>query len=348
MNKKNKKVEKMTPVNTTDFKSATLKVGTAFSGIGAFEESLKQLGIKHENKFMIEIDKFARQTYLANHDVDNVYDDITKLDPAELDDIDIFVFGSPCQSFSMQGNRRGLEDTRGTLVFYGLNIIKEKQPKYFIYENVKGMLNHDGGRTFAIIKEAFDELNYDIKYEVLNAKHYGAAQNRERLFIVGIRKDIDQDFTFPKPSKVNFCVNDFIVNCKYKDYTFDTTTIEVAIEKKKTDIKKVFILPHIKYGSDKKIYSTKGISPCLLSGNVRPKFYDEKNKIFRYMTETEMQHIQGFGLNFIFPVSNRQVRKQIGNSIYVGVLNEISKMLLPQQYFKADMAQTDTQELVAA
>lgn len=337
----------MKPMNNFDFKHTALRVGTAFSGIGAFEESLKQLGIKHENKFMIEIDKFARQTYLANHDVDNVYDDITKLDPAELDDIDIFVFGSPCQSFSMQGNRRGLEDTRGTLVFYGLNIIKEKQPKYFIYENVQSMLNHDGGRTFAIIKEAFDELNYDIKYQILNAKHYGSAQNRERLFIVGIRKDIGQDFTFPKPSKVNFCVNDFIVNGKYKDYTFDATTIEVAIEKKKTDIKKVFILPHIKYESDKVIYSTKGISPCLMASN-RSKFYDEKNKIFRYMTETEMQHIQGFGLNFIFPVSNRQVRKQIGNSIYVGVLNEISKMLLPQQYFKADMAQTDTQELVAA
>lgn len=338
----------MTPVNTTDFKSATLKVGTAFSGIGAFEESLKQLGINHENKFMIEIDKFARQTYLANHDVDNVYDDITKLDPAELDDIDIFVFGSPCQSFSMQGNRRGLEDTRGTLVFYGLNIIKEKQPKYFIYENVKGMLSNDGRRTFAIIKEAFDELNYDIKYQVLNAKHYGAAQNRERLFIVGIRKDIGQDFTFPKPKDVKLCIDDFVGIGEYKDYLFDATTIEVAIEKKKTDIKKLFILSDVKFNSDKQIYSTKGISPCLQSGNVKPKFYDEKNKIFRYLTETEMQYIQGFGPNFIFPVSNRQVRKQIGNSIYVGVLNEISKMLLPQQYYKANIAQTDTQESAAA
>lgn len=337
----------MKPMNNFDFKHTALRVGTAFSGIGAFEESLKQLGIKHENKFMIEIDKFARQTYLANHDVDNVYDDITKLDPAELDDIDIFVFGSPCQSFSMQGNRRGLEDTRGTLVFYGLNIIKEKQPKYFIYENVKGMLNHDGGRTFAIIKEAFDELNYDIKYEVLNAKHYGAAQNRERLFIVGIRKDIDQDFTFPKPSKVNLCIDDFVSVGEYKDYIFDASTREEIKSKNQTDIKRLFILPYLKYESDKVIYSTKGISPCLLSGNVRPKFYDEKNKIFRYITETEMQHIQGFSPNFILPVSNRQVRKQIGNSIYVGVLNEISKMLLPQQYYK-DMTQTNTQELAAA
>ena len=332
----------MTAVNTADFKSATLKVGTAFSGIGAFEESLNQLGINHENKFMIEIDKFARQTYLANHKVGNVYEDVTKVDSAELDDIDIFVFGSPCQSFSMQGKRRGLEDMRGTLIFYGLNIIKEKQPKYFIYENVKGMLNHDGGKTFAVIKEVFDELNYDITYKVLNAKHYGAAQNRERLFVVGIRKDIGQDFTFPKPKDVILCIDDFIAEGKYEGYTFDATNIEVAIEKKKTDIKKVFILPHLKFNADKKIYSTKGISPCLIASN-RSKFYDEKNKIFRYLTETEMQHIQGFSSNFIFPVSRQQTRKQIGNSIYVGVLNEISKMLLPQQYYKADMAQSNLQ-----
>lgn len=333
----------MTPVNNTDFKAATLRVGTAFSGIGAFEESLKQLGINHENKFMIEIDKFARQTYLANHDVNSAYEDITKIEPNELDDIDIFVFGSPCQSFSIQGKRRGLEDTRGTLIFYGLNIIKEKQPKYFIYENVKGMLNHDSGKTFAIIKEAFDELNYNIKYDVLNAKHYGAAQNRERLFVVGIRKDIGQDFTFPKPKAVSLCIDDFVSIGKYEDYIFDASTREEIKSKNQTDIKRLFILPYLKYESDKVIYSTKGISPCLLSGNVRPKFYDEKNKIFRYMTETEMQHIQGFGSNFILPASNRQVRKQIGNSIYVGVLNEISKMLLPKQYYK-----TDIQEQAAA
>lgn len=269
------------------------------------------------------------------------------MDPAELDDIDMFVFGSPCQSFSTQGKREGLEDTRGTLIFYGLNIIKEKQPKYFIYENVKGILNHDGGRTFAIIKKAFDELNYDIYYQVLNAKHFGSAQNRERLFVGGIRKDIGQDFTFPKPDDVSSCIDDFISAGEYKDYIFDATKREVAIEKKKTDIKKVFILPHLKFNADKKIYSTKGISPCLTSSN-RSKFYDVKNNIFRYLTETEMQHIQGFSASFIFPVSNTQARKQIGNSIYVGVLNEISKMLLPQKYYKANIAQIDTKESAAA
>jgi len=135
-----------------------LRVGTAFSGIGAPEWALKQLGIEHTNEFMVEIDKNARKSYLANFTPKQTFEDITKIDYNALNDIDIFFFGSPCQSFSMQGKRGGLEDTRGTLVYNGLQVIKAKNPKYFVYENVKGMLTHDKGNTFKVIKAAFDEL----------------------------------------------------------------------------------------------------------------------------------------------------------------------------------------------
>ena len=310
-----------------------IKVGTAFSGIGAFEESLKQLNIKHDNKFMIDNNKFAIKTYLSNHEVKNVYKDITTINPLKLDDIDIFVFGSPCQSFSSQGNRLGFEDTRGTLIFYGLEIIKVKQPKYFIFENVKGLINHDGGNTFEVIKNAFNELNYNIDYKILNAKHYGAAQNRERIFVIGIRKDIKQEIIFPKPQKVSLYINDLVIKgIDYSKYIFNYSNIEKV--ESNSDIKKIFIIPHLKFNIDRQIYSTYGISPCLLSGNTKAKFFDEKNKIFRYLTERELKLIQGFNNNFILPVSNTQARKQIGNSIFVGILNEINKLLIPQRYFQ--------------
>jgi len=275
------------PVNNTTYKRNTvlepLKCATAFSGIGAAEEALKNLDIVHQNEFIVEIDKYARETFKANHQVQKIFTDITKLNPEEVPDIDLFVFGSPCQSYSQQGKRLGLEDTKGTLVYNGLKIVKEKQPKYFIYENVKGMITHDKGHTFKVIKSAFEELNYDIQYEVLNAKHYGAAQNRERLFIVGIRKDINQEFTFPQPQSVSKTVNDFICNTQidYTEYKYPTENIVPHISKRKTDIQRVFTLPHITYESDRRIHSTKGISPCLMTG-CKIRFHDEKNKVFRY------------------------------------------------------------------
>ncbi|WP_415407292.1 DNA cytosine methyltransferase [Sulfurovum sp. CS9] len=324
------------PVNNVAYNntvSQTLKCATAFSGIGAAEEALKNLGVNHKNEFIVEIDKFARETFQANHEVKKVFTDITKIDPKNVPDIDLFIFGSPCQSYSYQGGKLGLEDTRGTLVYNGLQIVKEKEPKYFIYENVKGMVTHDRGNTFAVIKAAFEELNYTIQYEVLNAKHYGAAQNRERLFIVGIRKDIKEEFTFPKPQAVSKTVNYFISNTPtdYTNYTYPSEGAVAYKTKRETDIKKVFMLPHLRYESDSRIHSTNGISPCILAGG-KVKFYDEKNKLFRYLNEQELKELQGFNKNFKFPVSNTQAKKQIGNSIFVGVLEAILANLIPSPY----------------
>ena len=320
-------VEYTNPKPTTQI----LRAGTAFSGIGAPEWALKQLGIEHTNEFMVEIDTNARKTYLANFTPKQTFEDITKIDYNTLDDIDIFFFGSPCQSFSMQGKRCGLEDTRGTLVYNGLQIIKAKQPKYFVYENVKGMLNHDKGNTFNVIKSAFEELNYTIQYKVLNAKHYGSPQNRERLFIVGIRKDIKQTFKFPQPLSYIPCVNDIIKMDEpiTDNLLLDTTSIVPKEPNPKTDIKIMAEFSNLRYASDKRICSTQGISPCLTKGGSKTRFYDTKHNVYRRLSEKELSRIQGFGDEYVFPVANTHIKEQLGNSMAVQVMQSLLKNLVP-------------------
>ena len=315
-----------------------LLCGSAFSGIGAVEQALKNISVNHENQFMIEIDKHARKTYYSNHKVNNIYSDITKVEPSTLDEIDLYTFGSPCQSFSIAGNRGGLNDWRGQLIFDGLNIIKEKQPKYFIYENVMGMLSQDNGRSFDLIKNTFFELNYKVYYKVLNSKDYNSPQNRKRLFIVGIRNDINQDFEFPEPT-TNFnkrTVSDVIRECKIekKDFhLFDTTHLKFQERIRKTDIHKVGEITTISYGQDKRVVSSDGISPCLVCGGAG-KFYDEVNDVYRFMNQKELSLIQSFDIDFIYPIAKTHAIKQIGNSINVKVLEAILKNLLDESYFK--------------
>ena len=191
---------------------ATIKVGTMFSGIGAIEYAFKRLNLNTKIKFACDNDRFVKQSYFANYEIenDNWYTDVHDIDGAKyLGKIDLLVGGSPCQSFSMVGKRRGFEDTRGTLFYEFARVVKESQPKVFIYENVKGLVNHDGGNTFDIIKATFDELGYRYFYQVLNAKDYGMPQHRERIFVIGF-KDQSVDFTFPEPINLEYTMQDFL------------------------------------------------------------------------------------------------------------------------------------------
>lgn len=144
-----------------------------------------------------EIDRYAIETYEKHFKgVDN-YGDITKINAAELPDFDCLVGGFPCQAFSIAGKRRGFEDTRGTLFFDLARILKEKQPRLFVFENVKGLLSHKGGRTFATIIATIDELGYDCQWQVLNSKDFGVPQNRERVIIVGHLRGTPRPKVFP-------------------------------------------------------------------------------------------------------------------------------------------------------
>ena len=132
-----------------------------------------------------EINEYAIQVYQKHFPQHQNYGDITKIDPTTIPDFDLLVGGFPCQAFSIAGKRGGFDDTRGTLVFDVLRICKEKQPRFVVLENVKGLLSHDSGRTFKTIVTALAELGYAVEWQVLNAKNFGVPQNRERVFIVG-------------------------------------------------------------------------------------------------------------------------------------------------------------------
>lgn len=189
-----------------------IRLATVFSGIGAIEHALLRMDIDHKIVLACDIDHFVKKSYFANYEIKETqwYDDIYDIDGNKYSgEVDLFVGGSPCQPFSMVGKRKGLLDNRGMLVYEFIRLLDEIRPKVFIYENVKGILTHDKGRTWDKIKRSFEALNYDIYSEVLNAKDYGIPQHRERLFVVGFEKK-RSDFKFPKKKKLTISMKDLL------------------------------------------------------------------------------------------------------------------------------------------
>lgn len=180
-----------------------LKVGTLFSGIGAFEHALDRLSIKHKIVFACDIDSYVKKSYFENYKIqeDAWYDDVLKLNATKYinENIDIIVGGSPCQSFSFVGKQKGLEDDRGNLIFEFIRVVKECKPKMFIFENVKGLTTHGSGKTFDYVLSKFNELDYNISYNILKATDYGIPQSRQRLFLIGICKNTNVTINFPPP-----------------------------------------------------------------------------------------------------------------------------------------------------
>ena len=198
----------------------TIRLGSLFSGIGAIEHALKRLDIKTKIQFASDIEPNCKKSYFANDEIsdDRWCPDVHNLNAKPYRyKVDLLVGGAPCQAFSLVGKRRGFEDTRGTLFREFARIVKECQPKVFIFENVRGMLNHNKGVTWDVIRHTFeDDLKYDIKYQVLNSKHYGIPQNRERLFCIGFRKKTD--FIFPDQISLEYKMYDFLedtIDSKY-------------------------------------------------------------------------------------------------------------------------------------
>src|SRR5690625_2726931 len=164
-----------------------------FSGIGGFEQALNRLG--GTCVFASEIDKFAAQAYETLYG-EAPAGDITKIEAKDIPDHDLLVGGFPCQSFSVAGKREGFEDTRGTLFFDIARIAAEKKPKALLLENVKGLVNHDKGNTLDTMIQTLNDIGYVVDFDVLNSKYFGVPQNRERIFIVAIRKDLVESEPF--------------------------------------------------------------------------------------------------------------------------------------------------------
>lgn len=194
-----------------------IRLGSLFSGIGAIEHALKRLNIKTEIQFASDIEPNCKKSYFANYEIteDRWCSDVHELDAKPYRyKVDLLVGGAPCQAFSLVGKRRGFDDTRGTLFREFARVVKECQPKVFIFENVRGMLNHNKGVTWDVIKKTFeDDLHYDIHFQILNSRNYGIPQNRERLFCIGFRKRTE--FFFPD-----------VINLEYRMYDFLEDTID--------------------------------------------------------------------------------------------------------------------------
>lgn len=190
-----------------------LKLFSLFSGIGGPEKALKRLGIEYDLVGYSEIDKYASRSYSAVHEEPEIknYWDITKINEKELPDFDFMTWGFPCQDISIAGKQAGIrEGTRSGLYYDGLRILKEKKPKYSLIENVKALTSKKFADTFESILQDLDEAGYNNYWQVLDAKDYGIPQHRERVFIVSIRKDIDQEFTFPEKEELRLKFKDLL------------------------------------------------------------------------------------------------------------------------------------------
>lgn len=189
-----------------------IRLGTTFSGIGAIEHAFQRLGLETDILFAGDIDQNCKKAYFANYKIseDRWHSDIKELDATSFKgQVDLFVGGAPCQAFSLRGKHGGFEDTRGTLFREFARIVIECQPKIFIFENVKGLLSHDNGKTWDTIRRTFmEDCGYDIHYQVLNSKDYGIPQSRDRVYCIGFKDKTD--FLYPHPINLNRYVYDFL------------------------------------------------------------------------------------------------------------------------------------------
>lgn len=191
------------------------KIATLFSGIGAPEQALKDMGLDHTVVFACDIDKEAQEAYLLNHKCKKMFGDINDISPDYLNDlkkenIDLLVFGPPCQPFSSAGKRKGFDDYRGNLFVKAIEILDAMQPKFFIAENVRGIMNQDDGCTFRKLIELMEKAGYSVGFRLLNSLDFGVPQYRQRIFIVGVRKDIDRKVVFPKCIKDSKKLSDIL------------------------------------------------------------------------------------------------------------------------------------------
>ena len=212
----------------------TICLATSFSGIGAIEYAFKRLGLNTEIVFAGDIEPNCKKTYFANYTIkdEQWHTDIKELDAKPYrNKVDLFVGGAPCQAFSIVGDQLGFADTRGTLFREFARVVKECQPKVFIFENVQGLFKHDEGRTWKVIKSTFEDYcGYDVHYQLLNARDYGVPQTRERLYCIGFRKKTA--FKYPAPIPLVYKMQDFLedyVDSQYYNEELNAKVIGDAI-----------------------------------------------------------------------------------------------------------------------
>jgi DNA (cytosine-5)-methyltransferase 1 len=311
-----------------------------FAGIGGFRIAMQSLGGKCV--FSSEIDNYAKKTYEKNFG-EVPFGDITKINEKDIPEHDILCAGFPCQAFSIAGKRRGFEETRGTLFFEIARILKEKQPKAFFLENVKGLRNHDKGETLKTILAVLrEDLNYFVpEPEIMNAKDFGVPQNRERIFIIGFRKDQNiEEFKYPKPinEKKSFADIKESKTVSVKFYLSDTYQQTLKNHKQRhADKGNGFGYQIIADNECTNAIVVGGMGrernlviDCRLKDfNPVTKIVGEVNKDFwRRLTPRECARLQGFPDEYIIPVSDTQAYKQFGNSVAIPAIKATAKNII--------------------
>lgn len=256
-----------------------------FAGIGGFHLALAKQGA--QCVFASEINEKAVKTYMLNHKIlaEMMHGDITQINPLDIPDHEILCAGFPCQPFSQAGQKKGFEDVRGTLFFNILKILETKRPKAYFLENVRGLLKHDNGRTYNVIQDKLKGLGYSFQSFIVKSSDYGLPQHRPRLFMIGFNDGVS-NIEIPEKIPLKFTMSDVLGGDCEKDVGFT-----------------------LRVGGRGSIY-----------GDRRNWEYYKVNDEIRRITSNEGRLMQGFPENFIFPVSEVEAMKQLGNSVSVDAI----------------------------
>ena len=323
-----------------------MKLLSLFSGIGAFEKALDNLDIEYDLVNYCEIDSYASKAYSLIHGVPESKNlgDITKVETSKLKDIDMVTYGFPCQDISIQGMQKGFEDgeerTRSGLFFEALRIIEDTKPKYAIAENVKNLVSKRFEKEFEIVLSSLEEAGYNNYWTILNSKDFGIPQNRERVFIISIRKDIDDGkFEFPQPELLFLNVRDLMEDSAPKNCYLKDEDVRKFVSKP-TSVGNCSQLGYIDrptfHDFSNRVYSIDGIARTLMGegGNCNDKAgqYLLDSGQIRRLTPKECFRLMGFDdrdIDILIKnkISNTQLYKMAGNSIVVDVLEAIFEML---------------------
>jgi DNA (cytosine-5)-methyltransferase 1 len=327
-------------MSDTDFTVVEL-----FAGIGGFRLGFERAG-GFKTIYSNDFDSWCKKTYDNYFGLDSLdLRDIQKVNTSEIPDCDVLTAGFPCQPFSKIGKLHGFADARGTLFWDVLRILKAKQPKAFVLENVANLLKHDKGNTFKTILDGLvNDLDYDVHYEVLNTKGYGLPQDRKRIYIVGFREKTD--FRFPEPVELKIKVGDILEKDEIHDHYYMSQIYMDGLEKHK--------LRHESkgHGFGYRVLDPNGISTTCVVGNMgreRNLIQDKvkpigrvnktgsplNNKGIRKLTIREYARLQGFPDDFKFPDKVTVAYKQIGNAVSVpvafAVAEKVKEALLAAQ-----------------
>lgn len=306
----------------------TLKAISLFAGVGGICLGFKKNGV--EIVYANDFDKYACQTYRVNFSHLLFEGDIKSIDTNTIPDADILLGGSPCQAFSIAGYQKGFEDERGNLFFEYLRILKEKQPKVFFFENVKNLVSHDNGRTFAIMLKSFQDAGYFVKYKVLNACEYGnIPQNRERIYVVGFKnKEQFEKFDFPEKIPLTKTIHDIISKEKQDDKYYYTNSKMIDLLKKEiTDKNSIYQYRRVYVRKNKSNLCPTLTANMGTGGHNVPLILDDYG--IRKLTPRECFLFQGFPKDFALPnISDCHLYKQAGNSVCMPVVERIATKLI--------------------